>query len=223
LNEFDAKQRLRAAGLAMVREITATSADTAMSAAESLGHPVALKILSADIIHKSDVGGVRLNLRDRDQVRAAFDQVVAAARSERPDARIDGVLVQAQVQGGQPLIVGITRDASFGPVMTVGLGGVLTELFHDTSVHLLPVDYSTALAMIRALKSYPLLSGFRGGPVCDVDAAARFLALFSDWFLAAGDEVEEAELNPVFVLPQGEGAVAVDAVVTLRKPSGEAA
>jgi acyl-CoA synthetase (NDP forming) len=213
LTEVEAKTRLGAAGVPVIGERACATADAAAQAARALGFPVAVKVLSADILHKSDVGGVRVGLADDAAVRAAFDEVTRNARAARPDAALEGVVVQAMAPTGAAVLVGVRRDPTFGPMMTVGLGGVLTEIYADLAHRLLPVGLEDAEAMLRELKSFPLLDGYRGAPSCDRAALARAMVALSDFALANAGEVAEIELNPLIVSPHG--AVAVDALVIL--------
>jgi acyl-CoA synthetase (NDP forming) len=215
LNEVEAKSMLARAGLPMVQERIVRDADGAVAAAAAFGGPVALKILSPDIPHKSDVGGVALDLRDASAVRAAFDRVITSVARAQPAARRDGVVVQPMVQGGQSVLLGVVRDPVFGPMMTVGLGGVLTELYADVATRVLPVDAAMAGAMLRELRSFPLLDGYRGAVPADVAALIETMVGLSDFMLKHGAGIAELELNPVQVLRLGEGAVAVDALVRL--------
>ncbi|SDM11033.1 Acyl-CoA synthetase (NDP forming) [Oryzisolibacter propanilivorax] len=219
LDEYRTKQLLAAHGMPAVAERVATSADEAVAAAEALGYPVVLKVLSPDIAHKTEAGGVRLRLHDADAVRAVYGEVLASCRRHAPQARIEGALVGRMESGVAELIVGATRDAVFGMTLTVGLGGVLTELYQDVSHRVLPVDEAMALEMLRELKAYPLLTGFRGRPAGDVAAACAAIAGFSRAVLALGAQVQEAEVNPLLVKAEGQGVCALDALVLPAPPS----
>jgi acyl-CoA synthetase (NDP forming) len=225
LTEVEGKRMLARAGLPMVPEAEAASADEAAAHAERLGCPVAVKVLSADVPHKSDVGGVRLNLRDAAAVRTAFEEVVGNTRKACPQAHIQGAVIQPMVTDGQAVLVGIVRDPIFGPTMTVGLGGVLTELYQDVARRVLPIDRANAHAMLRELKSFPLLDGFRGTPVADREALVELMLRLSDYMLQQGAEIAELELNPVLVRPLERpagtaGALAVDALLRLTQSGG---
>jgi hypothetical protein len=182
------------------------------------GYPVALKILSPDIAHKTEAGGVALGLADDAAVQAACAQVRQSARQAQPDARIDGVMVQKMERGVAEIIVGATRDPVFGPVLTVGLGGVLTELYQDTSHRLLPVDEDIALQMLRELKAYPLLDGYRGKPRADLAAACRSIVAVGNALLAAPAEVAEIEVNPLLIKEAGRGVAVLDALILPATP-----
>ncbi|NMF89564.1 acetate--CoA ligase family protein [Aromatoleum petrolei] len=211
LNEYETKRLLGEFGVPAVAEMPAGDADAAAKAAARIGYPVVLKVLSADIAHKTEAGGVRLNLADESQVRQAFAEILASARSYAPQARIDGVLVQAMSKGVAELIAGVTHDPVFGPALTVGLGGVLTELYCDVSHRLLPVDEAMVGEMLGELKAYPLLDGFRGRPKADVAAACGAIAAISRASAALGAAAQEIEINPLQV--GTSGAVAIDALL----------
>jgi acyl-CoA synthetase (NDP forming) len=215
LNEAAAKDFLKGFGLPVVQERVAATAAEASAAADAIGYPVAVKVLSADILHKTDVGGVRLGVANAEDVQGAFAAVTGAAAAAMPEARIDGVTVQQQIGGGVGVLLGVTRDPVFGPVLTVGLGGVLTELYQDIAIRVLPVDRRIAEEMLRELKCFPMLDGFRGAKVADRDALIDVMVGLSDMMAKAGAEVREVEINPVLVRPVGEGCVIVDALVVI--------
>jgi acyl-CoA synthetase (NDP forming) len=208
LNEVESKELLEAAGIATSGARLARTADEAVAVAEAIGYPVVLKVLSADISHKSDVGGVVLNLADAAAVRGAFEQMMAAVRAAQPDAAIDGVSVQRQAKPGTEVIVGVTTDPQFGPVVMFGLGGVLVEVLRDVAFRIVPLEPRDAHQIVREIKGFPLLQGYRGAPPSDL-AALEDLILKVSKFVEAHPEVEEIDLNPVFAYP--DGAVAVDA------------
>ncbi|KWR74631.1 acetate--CoA ligase family protein [Cupriavidus sp. IDO] len=213
MDEYQAKQWLAGFGVPVSTEVVATSPEDAARAATGIGYPVAVKVLSPDIAHKTEVGGVRLGLADAAQVEAAAVEVVDAARRAMPQARQRGVLVQQMARGVCELIVGVTRDPVFGPAMTVGLGGIFTEIFHDVAHRLLPVDRAMAHEMLASLRGYRLMTDFRGKPAADIDAAADAIAALSDAAMALGDRLTEMEVNPLLVREAGRGAVALDALV----------
>ncbi len=212
-DEHRIKQLLATYGVPSVAEQIATTADAAVQAADAMGYPVVLKILSQDIAHKTEAGGVKLRLASADQVRSAFDEVMASARAYAPDARIEGVLIQKMESGISELILGATRDPVFGMTLTVGLGGVLTEIYKDVSHRVLPVDEAMARDMLGELKAFALLDGFRGKPKGDVDAACKAIAGFSQAVLALQHEADEIEVNPLLVKQQGSGVCMLDALV----------
>lgn len=212
-DEYTIKQYLAGHGVRPVAEAVATTADQAVSVAQTLGFPVVLKILSADIAHKTEAGGVRLHLRSANEVRTAFDEVVASARRYAPTALIDGVLLQKMESGVAELILGATRDPVFGMTLTVGLGGVLTELYRDVSHRVLPVDEHIARDMLGELKAFPLLTGYRGKALGDVDATCKAIAGFSAAVLALQEQADEVEINPLLVKEKGQGVRMLDALV----------
>ncbi|SPA13588.1 CoA-binding protein [Cupriavidus taiwanensis] len=216
MDEYQAKQWLAGFGVPIGAETVAATPDDAAMAAERIGYPVAVKVLSPDIAHKTEVGGVRLGLADAQQVRAAAAGVVASATRAVPQARQRGVLVQQMTSGVCELIVGVTRDPVFGLAMTVGLGGIFTEVFHDVAHRLLPVDREMAREMLSGLRGYRLMTGFRGKPAADIDAAAAAIAALSDAAMALGDQLGEMEVNPLMVRAAGQGAVALDALIVMN-------
>lgn len=215
LNEAEVKRLLGDAGISVVCEEIAAGEAAAALAAERVGYPVALKLLSHDIAHKSDIGGVELNLADEAAVRGAWRRIMAKAAERRPDARIEGAVVQSMARGPE-FLVGLTRDPTFGAVLTLGMGGIYTELFRDVSLRVLPVDRLMVEEMLDELRSAPLLKGFRGEP--PVDRAA-----FIDMILALADLFEsnayltELELNPVILGIRG--CTAVDGLASLAEQS----
>jgi acyl-CoA synthetase (NDP forming) len=212
-NEFHAKKALAAAGISVPREEIVTSADEAVRSARATGYPVVLKIASEDIAHKTEIGGVALNLHDDAAVREAFDRLMANARQHAPKARLDGVLVAPMVRGGVELIAGVSRDAVFGPVVMVGLGGIYAEILKDVAVQVAPVSEEEALRMIRSLRMFPLLDGARGQPKADVAAAARTVARLSAFACRHAADVAEIDMNPILVRPEGEGVLVLDALM----------
>lgn len=212
-NEFYAKQALAAAGIPVPREEVVTSADAAVRSAQATGYPVVLKIASEDIAHKTEIGGVALNLQDDDAVRQAYHRLMANAQKHAPQARLDGVLVAPMVRGGVELIAGISRDPVFGPVVMVGLGGIYAEILKDVAVQVAPVSEGEALRMIRSLKMFPLLDGARGQAKADVAAAARTVARLSEFACRHANDVAEIDMNPILVKPEGEGVLVLDALM----------
>ena len=216
LNEGDALALLAEHGVAVVPSAICATADAAVAAATRLGFPVVVKIASRDILHKSDIGGVRLGLADAAAVRVAFEHVLANARRAAPSATIDGVLVAPMITGGVECIIGVQRDAAFGAVDMFGLGGVLVEILKDVSFRAAPFGHETALAMIREIKGYAILEGVRGRPAADIDALAEVLVAVSRFAARAGEGLVTVDINPVAALPRGQGALALDAVVVGR-------
>lgn len=213
LTEVESKSMLAAAGIAVTATRLATSAEQAAAAADDMGYPVVLKIVSPDILHKSDVGGVLLGVADRAGVLAGYEQVVAAARSAVPGAEITGVAVQQMADPGTEVIIGLVTDPQFGPVVMFGLGGILVEVLKDVSFRIVPLRPRDAATMIREIKGFPVLEGVRGRPPVDIAALEEMLLKVSA-FAEAHPEVVELDLNPVLAYPSG--AVAVDARIVVE-------
>lgn len=214
LSEFDTKELLAAFGIAGPPQMLARSEAGLEDAARRLGWPLALKIQSADIPHKTEVGGVRLNIADQGALTRGWKEMMTEVRRKKPAARIDGMLVQRMAPKGIEMIVGVVRDAVFGPIVMVGAGGVEAELFKDTSYRPAPVDAEEAWAMLGELRSLPLLEGWRGAGRTDIDALCRLVEQVSVFAAVFRDRVREIELNPVLVHPQGRGCTLVDALLT---------
>jgi acetate---CoA ligase (ADP-forming) len=212
-SEAEAKRLLASAGITSAPEQVCASADEAVAAAEVFGFPVVMKILSPDILHKSEIGGVLLGVSSDAAVRDGYDLLIARAKRAAPDARIEGVLVAKQLQGGVECILGIHRDPVFGPIAMFGLGGIFVEVMKDVVFRRCPFGADVAEEMIRSIKGAPLLLGARGRPPVDVHALALMLARLSAFAVAAGPALRSVDLNPVFAMPEGHGAFAVDAVV----------
>jgi acetate---CoA ligase (ADP-forming) len=211
--EAEAKRLLAQAGIASAPEQECADANAAVAAAERFGFPVVMKILSPDILHKSEIGGVLLNVGDAAAVRDGFGVLLDRAKRAAPTARIEGVLVAKQLQGGVECILGIHRDPVFGPIAMFGLGGIFVEVMKDVVFRRCPFGEDVAEQMIRSIKGAPLLLGARGRPRADIKALAQMLARLSAFADAAGPRLVSIDLNPVFAMPEGQGAFAVDAVV----------
>ncbi len=218
LSEVEGRRLLATYGIPGPKEKVAPTAEAAIAAADGIGYPVVLKILSPDIQHKTEIGGVRVGLGNAGAVRRAFQQVTAAARAHHPTARIEGVLVQEMVSGDDAVevILGIMRDPSFGPVVVFGSGGILVELLQDSSLRLPPLSYAEARAMIEETRGARLLQGFRGRPPADVDALVDSLVRLSQLAADLGDLVAALDINPLMVLPAGQGVRAVDTLVEVK-------
>ncbi|HKY08991.1 MAG TPA: acetate--CoA ligase family protein, partial [Candidatus Binatia bacterium] len=188
----------------------------AAAAAERLGFPVALKIESTAITHKSDVGGVALRLENSTDVRAAYERIQANVRRHVSDAKVDGVLVQRMAGDGIEMILGVKRDPMFGPVVLCGLGGILVELLKDVSIGIPPLSIDEARAMLNRLRGFAILGGARGKPPADVNALCGAIVGVSHLAVDLGDQLLGLDINPLIVLPKGQGAVAVDAVVEIQ-------
>jgi acetate---CoA ligase (ADP-forming) len=216
MNEADALQWLRGQGLQVMPHARAANAEQAAQAAQALGYPAVLKILSADILHKSEVGGVALALKDETALRMAFDKVTHSSRTHAPQARIDGVLVAPMAPAGVECILGLRHDPVLGPLVLLGFGGIDVELLRDVSVRLAPVDARTAQAMVDQLRLAPLLRGHRGRPIADEAALVATLVRMSELGVACAGWIDSMEINPLRVLERGKGVMALDAVITAR-------
>ena len=205
-----AKRLLAAAGIPFAPERVARAREETVAAAEEIGFPIVLKVLSADIAHKSEAGGVALSLRSADEVAAAYDAMMVRVAKHAPGARIAGALVARMIERGIETVIGLKRDPVFGPVVLFGLGGVYVEVLKDVTLRLAPVDRATAIEMIHAIKGYPLLAGARGREPVDLDALADAIVAMSR-FGAAHPDITSAEINPFIALPRG--GVAVDALI----------
>jgi len=216
LSESASKQAIAAWGIAGTREQSVQSADAAVDAAQRLGYPVALKADSPDILHKTEAGVVRLGLRDAGDVREAYAQIMANAAGYAPNAAISGVLVQEMVNGGVEVIVGVAYDAQLGPMLLFGSGGVMVEVYNDVALRRCPVTRAEAWDMVAEVKGAKLLRGFRGQPPADIDALADALVRVSHLAVHLEGQLAELDINPLMVLPAGQGVKAVDALVVLQ-------
>ena len=214
LTEVESKQLLDGAGIRVTQARLATDSDDAVTAAEEIGFPVVLKIVSPEIAHKSDVGGVALNLGDAGAVRAAHDAMMESVRRAAPGASVEGVSVQQMAEPGTEVIIGTTTDAQFGPVMMFGLGGIFVEVMKDVAFRIVPLEPRDAKQIVREIKGYPVLEGIRGQPGADIEALERMILDVSSFVWDHG-EIAELDLNPVIAYP--DGAVAVDARVVLTE------
>lgn len=215
--EAEAKQLLAAHGIPAVPEKVLGSAEEAAAYAEQIGFPVVMKIASADIVHKSEIGGVLLNVADADSVREGFQTLLGNAERRVPDAKLDGVLVARQIVGGVECFMGIQRDPQFGPVAVFGLGGIFVEVLKDVAFRRCPFDREEARDLILSIKGAPLLQGARGRAPVDLDALSQVLANLSRFAVGAGERLDSIDINPVFAMPEGQGAFAADAVIQLNE------
>ena len=212
LSEYESKQLIAAWGIPVTQETVASSAKAAVVAAEGIGFPVALKVDSPDILHKTEAGGLRLGLRDADQVRSAYDEVVSSARQYAPDAAINGVLVQEMIPDAVEVIAGVSYDPQLGPVLLFGTGGIMVEVYNDVALRQCPITRVEALEMIHQVKGVKLLQGFRGAPEADIDALADTLVQVSHLAVNLEGQLSELDINPLMVLPKGKGVKAADAL-----------
>jgi len=218
LTEHRSKQVLREFGVPCTREILCASLEQTLAAAREVGFPVVLKVMSPQILHKTEAGALALGLADEDAVRRAYERLLANARAYAPEARIDGMLVyQLAPQPVAEVIVGILRDPHFGPAVVFGSGGILVEVLRDRSLGIPPLDLEEARAMIESTRGYRLLTGFRGRPRADVQALADVLVKVGRLAEAGAERVEALDINPLLVYPEGKGVLAVDALLVLRE------
>lgn len=215
LSEFESKKVLAEYGVPVPEELIAKTEDEAAGFAEKTGLSYAMKIESADILHKSDVGGVKLNISGGEAARAAFREITDNVRSHRPDAKINGILMAPMLKKGVEMIVGVSNDPQYGPMVMVGMGGVFVEVFKDVALYPAPLSKSEALAMLKGLKSYRLLGGYRGGEPCDIDALCDTIVAIGDFAAANKDKLKELDINPLFVYPDGVGVA--DALVVMER------
>jgi acyl-CoA synthetase (NDP forming) len=216
LSEADSKALLREAGLALPDEVLVTEKGGLDAAIARVGLPLVMKIQSPDIPHKSEVGGVRVNIATKGEVFLAYEALLDNARKHRPNAAIQGVLVGPMARKGVEIIIGTLQDATFGPMVMVGLGGITTELFRDVIYRPAPVSAEEASAMLAELKAAPLLNGFRGAAKADVAALSQLIAQVSVLAAVYREQIAEIEINPVLVHPQGQGVTVVDALVVRK-------
>ena len=216
-SEHESKGLIAAWGIPITREATADSAAAAITAAETIGYPVALKADSPDILHKTEAGVIRLGLTDATQVRAAYGDIMSNAVAAAPaGAAINGALVQEMVSGGVEVIIGVSYDAQLGPTLLFGVGGVMVEVYNDVALRLCPITRPEALEMINQVKGSRLLHGFRGTPAADIDALAAALVSVSQLAVNLEGTLAELDINPLMVLPAGQGILAADALAVFR-------
>lgn len=213
LTEIDSKQELREIGLPMPKQVIVKDKMNLAAAVADFNYPLVLKVSSPDIMHKTEAGGVKVGISSLEDAQNAYDQIIDSCLAYKPEANIEGILVQEMADPGTEMIVGVTSDAKFGPMLMVGMGGVFVEVFQDVAMYPCPLNKEEALEMIRSLKSYKLLTGYRGSKPCDVNALADLMVRVSRFAQEHKDEVKELDLNPVFVYPEGNGVSIVDALL----------
>jgi acyl-CoA synthetase (NDP forming) len=216
LTEIESKEIFKSAGIPVVEAKLARTKAEAISLSKKMGFPVVLKIVSLDVVHKSDSGGVRLGLANAVQVGKAYSEIISAIKKHYPKAKIDGISVQKMAHPGVEVIIGMTKDKQFGPVLMFGLGGILVEVLKDVSFRIVPLVKRDASQMIKEIKGYPLLEGYRGQEPADIPFLEALILKVSD-FIDKNPEIKELDLNPVFAYK--DGAVAVDARVILEPAS----
>lgn len=213
LTEIESKQLLKEAGISIIETKLATSMKEAVSLSKECGFPVVLKIASPDIIHKSDAGGVKVGMRNATQVSNAYREIMASVKKKHPKAAIDGVSVQPMAKPGAEIIIGMSKDAQFGPVLMFGLGGIFVEILKDVSFRIVPLTQRDAREMIREIKGYPILEGYREQEPANIPLLEEMLLKVSE-FAEKNPKVKELDLNPIFAY--SDSAIAVDARVVLE-------
>jgi acyl-CoA synthetase (NDP forming) len=214
LTEIESKELVKLAGIDVVETRLATTHEEAVEFAKECGLPVGLKICSIDVVHKSDAGGVKLNLKSMEDVAKACDDIYESVGRKVPNARIQGLAVEPMAKPGVEVIIGMSKDPQFGPVIVFGLGGIMVEVIKDVALRIAPLSPRDAREMVREIKGYKILTGYRGQPPIDTATLEKWLVNISQ-FVMAHPEIKEIDLNPIFAYP--EGAVAVDARVILEK------
>jgi acetate---CoA ligase (ADP-forming) len=215
LSESDSKRVLAAYGVRVPGEAIARDPDEAAEIAKQIGFPIAVKISSQDILHKTEVGGIKLGLRSEAEVREAAREVFTAAKKHKPDARIAGVSIQEMLTAGAEVVIGVKRDEQFGPLIAVGLGGTMVELLKDTAVRIAPVSAEAAWTMLQSLQGYKLLTGYRGAAAVNIESLVDTICRISELANDLKDDIDEIDANPVIVT--SSGAVAADALVVSRR------
>jgi len=216
LTEIESKELLKVAKIPVVETKLATSKTGAMELAKTMGFPVVMKIVSPDVVHKSDAGGVKLNIQNATQAGKAYSEILASVKKHYPKAKIVGLTVQKMAKQGIEVIIGMTKDAQFGPVIMFGLGGILVEVLKDVSFRIVPMTKRDAAEMITEIKGFPILKGYRGQDPADVPFLEELIVKVSD-FVDKNPEIKELDLNPVFAYKSG--ALAVDARIILEPVS----
>ena len=215
IGDSEAQAILQAYGITIPQSVVAPTADEAVAACEKIGYPVVMKIASPDILHKSDVGGIIVGVKNADEARSAFATLIERAKAHKPDATIWGAQIQEMVTGAREVIIGMNRDPQFGPLVMFGLGGIYVEVLKDVTFRVAPMAASQAKTMIESIRSYKLLTGVRGQAASDLaavqDTILRISQLVTDF-----DEIAELDINPLLVRDEGKGAVAVDMRLILK-------
>jgi acyl-CoA synthetase (NDP forming) len=213
LLEHEAKTVCKEYGVPITELKLANTAEEAAKFSEQIGYPTVLKIVSPDVIHKSDVGGVILNIKSREEAKNAYNKIIQNVKKHKPDAKIDGILIQEMAPASTEVIVGSIKDAQFGPTLMFGFGGIFVEIMKDVSFRIAPITEEDAQEMISEVKAYPILKGYRGQPPADIDTIAKIL-LDTSRLVMEHQEIKELDLNPVVVYEKG--AKTVDARIILE-------
>jgi acetyltransferase len=214
LSELEVRDVLQAYGFSLPKSLFARTSEEAIAAARGIGYPVVMKIVSPQVIHKSDIGGVRINLAGKKEVENAFFDITTHIRNIMPAAHIYGVMIQEMVPKGKEVIMGITEDPQFGHMIMFGLGGIYVEVLKDISFRIVPLSREDAHEMIRETKTFPLLRGVRGEAEADIGAIEKSLLLLSQMAMDF-PQIIEGDINPLLVRQRGEGVIAIDARFTI--------
>ena len=217
LSEHESKQELKVYGVPVPDEVIVTSKEEAAQFAKNHPDPVVMKVESADILHKSDVGGVKLNVCGPEAAEKAYEEIMESVTAKRPDAHINGILTVPMLDAGVEIIIGVNNDPQFGPMIMVGMGGVFVEVFKDVALYPAPLKEEEALEMLKSLKSFKLLNGYRGTEKCDIKALCQTIVAISNYAQANKDVLKELDINPLFVYPEGKGVGVADALIVKRK------
>lgn len=217
LSEHESKQELKVYGVPVPDEVIVTSKEEAAQFAKNHPDPLVMKVESADILHKSDVGGVKLNVCGPEAAEKAYEEIMESVTAKRPDAHINGILTVPMLDAGVEIIIGVNNDPQFGPMIMVGMGGVFVEVFKDVALYPAPLKEEEALEMLKSLKSFKLLNGYRGTEKCDIKALCQTIVAISNYAQANKDVLKELDINPLFVYPEGKGVGVADALIVKRK------
>ena len=217
LSEHESKQELKVYGVPVPDEVIVTSKEEAAQFAKNHPDPLVMKVESADILHKSDVGGVKLNVCGPEAAEKAYEEIMESVTAKRPDAHINGILTVPMLDAGVEIIIGVNNDLQFGPMIMVGMGGVFVEVFKDVALYPAPLKEEEALEMLKSLKSFKLLNGYRGTEKCDIKALCQTIVAISNYAQANKDVLKELDINPLFVYPEGKGVGVADALIVKRK------
>lgn len=215
LSEYESKKLLADNGVPVDLGYIAKTKAEIKEYAEKIGYPLVMKVESNDILHKSDVGGVMLNIKSLEQAEEAYDKILANAAQHAPNAKINGILMQKMLKAGTEMIIGLNSDPQFGPMLLVGMGGVFVEVFKDAALYPVPLNHDEALHMLQSLKSFKLLNGYRGNPPADIEALTDMMVKISDFAYRKKDTLKELDMNPLFVYPKGEGVAIADALAVM--------
>ncbi|NJE26072.1 acetyl-CoA synthetase [Thermococcus sp. MV5] len=216
LVEYEAKQVLKAYGLPLPEEKLAKTVDEAIKYANEIGYPIVMKLMSPQILHKSDAKVVMLKIKNDEELRQKWEEIHENARKYRPDAEILGVLIAPMLKPGREIIIGVTEDPQFGHAIMFGLGGIFVEILKDVTFRIIPIEEKDAWTMIKSINGYPILAGTRGEPPADMKAIVDMMLKVSELVDDLKDYIKEMDLNPIFVYPEGEGVVIVDARIILK-------